>query len=219
MNNDNKTYRSGDQITDHSRNTKSLTPAKLKAQYNSEEFKAKAVASEAAHIKGSPKVAKMKAFWDARDLLSNLDRKAIEQKEIKLARLGFKILIVEAVPALCEIYKDFLEDYGFSNIDVVHDGREALFMCKEKDYDLVLCNYNVPSVDGYRLSRALNMMCHLANFVMISGYDTNQFRNLKKAGIIALPISGTSKVLASICTLASGYYTKQLNQKIEDANA
>ena len=45
----------------------------------------------------------------------------------------------------------YLDLEGYSNIEIAHDGEEAIALLKEKTYDLVLLDVMMPKVDGYQV--------------------------------------------------------------------
>jgi len=63
-----------------------------------------------------------------------------------------KILLLEDDPALSETIKEYLEEEGFE-VEVVHDGQEALDRIYENRYDLLLLDVMVPGIDGFELLR------------------------------------------------------------------
>jgi DNA-binding response OmpR family regulator len=63
-----------------------------------------------------------------------------------------KIALLEDDPSLSETIKEYLEDEGFE-VDVVHNGEEAMDRIYEKSYDLLLLDVMVPGIDGFELLR------------------------------------------------------------------
>jgi sigma-B regulation protein RsbU (phosphoserine phosphatase) len=45
----------------------------------------------------------------------------------------------------------YLDLEGYSNVEIAHDGEEAITLLKEKSYDLVLLDVMMPKVDGYQV--------------------------------------------------------------------
>jgi DNA-binding response OmpR family regulator len=58
-----------------------------------------------------------------------------------------KLLIVEDEPILRETYQLILSTQPYL-CDVASDGKEALELCKEKSYDLILLDLMMPIMDG-----------------------------------------------------------------------
>jgi len=67
--------------------------------------------------------------------------------EIKLA----SILVIDDEPFNIDILLDLLETDGFTNVIGVHDPVEAIQLYKEKDFDLVLLDINMPIFDGFQV--------------------------------------------------------------------
>ena len=63
-----------------------------------------------------------------------------------------KILIVEDETAIAELEKDYLELSGFE-VEVANDGNEGLLKALEEEYDLIILDLMLPSVDGFEICR------------------------------------------------------------------
>ena len=60
----------------------------------------------------------------------------------------YKILIVDDEAKIREVLAEYAEFEGFS-ADQAADGMQAVSMCKQNDYDLVLMDIMMPKLDGY----------------------------------------------------------------------
>ncbi len=67
---------------------------------------------------------------------------------------NIKILIVEDDAELNQTLKDFLELSGFS-AESVFDGERAVDSVYEKNFDLVLLDIRLPSIDGFEVARQI----------------------------------------------------------------
>ena len=65
--------------------------------------------------------------------------------------LNMKVLVVDDFATMRRILKNILKQIGFSNINEVENGKEALKELKSGDYDLVLCDWNMPEMTGIEL--------------------------------------------------------------------
>jgi len=65
-----------------------------------------------------------------------------------------RILIVEDEQAIAELEKDYLELSGFS-VEIAHDGTEGLGKGIEGDFDLIILDVMLPSVDGFEICRKI----------------------------------------------------------------
>lgn len=65
-----------------------------------------------------------------------------------------KILIIEDDEAIADILQDFLTINGFES-RIVHDGAEGLKAALTKDYDLILLDVMLPTIDGIEILRQI----------------------------------------------------------------
>ena len=63
-----------------------------------------------------------------------------------------KILIIEDETAIAELEKDYLELSGFE-VEVANDGNEGLLKALKGEYDLIILDLMLPSVDGFEICR------------------------------------------------------------------
>ncbi|MBU0571422.1 MAG: response regulator [Candidatus Omnitrophica bacterium] len=85
------------------------------------------------------------------------------------------ILLVEDNPDHQELMKkalmEFEKDY---QIDAVSSGKEALRKTREKDYSLILLDYNLPDINGMEVLREINESGKDVPIVMITGAGNEQ---------------------------------------------
>ena len=205
-------------LSDGSRNTKPMSTRKMREYYQSEEFdkhqsEACRQAKETKNFKDGVKMFKdVKAEAE----LHGSSLSAIQQKEVYRSRIGFKILVVDDNDDVRDTIVDFLkEECGFLNIDQADSAAQALRLCTEKQYDLVLSDFNMPEMNGYNLYRQLTDSDYGATFVMVTGYDSNQFNHLKKAGVLCLPKVGAVDLLDNLKKVTVGYYLRTLDKAIK----
>ena len=67
---------------------------------------------------------------------------------------GLRVLVCEDVPINAQIIARFLERKGMA-ADCAADGREGIRMCRERPYDVILMDLNMPVVDGYAATKAI----------------------------------------------------------------
>lgn len=65
--------------------------------------------------------------------------------------LNMKVLVVDDFATMRRILKNILKQIGFTNINEVEDGKAALKELKSDQYDLVLCDWNMPEMTGIEL--------------------------------------------------------------------
>jgi DNA-binding response OmpR family regulator len=65
-----------------------------------------------------------------------------------------RILIVEDEQAIAELEKDYLELSGFT-VEIAHDGTEGLEKGIKGEFDLIILDVMLPSVDGFEICRKI----------------------------------------------------------------
>lgn len=61
---------------------------------------------------------------------------------------GLSILIVDDYKTMLRIIRTLLNQLGFNNIEEATDGGMAIQKCKEKQYDLIISDWNMEPVSG-----------------------------------------------------------------------
>jgi two-component system chemotaxis response regulator CheY len=64
---------------------------------------------------------------------------------------NIKILIVDDFATLRMSLKSVLEQLGYPEMDEAKDGQEAIDKLKEKDYDLIISDIDMPVMNGFEL--------------------------------------------------------------------
>jgi len=72
-----------------------------------------------------------------------------------------KILVVDDLQAVRTLLKDILNQLGFSQLYEAADGQEALDILKKasqekQSFDLIICDWNMPNMNGLELLQARN---------------------------------------------------------------
>ncbi len=65
------------------------------------------------------------------------------------------VLIVEDNKVNQLLLKNMLKKFGFNNLDTAENGRIALNRLREKNYDLILMDIQMPEMDGYEITREI----------------------------------------------------------------
>lgn len=65
-----------------------------------------------------------------------------------------RILVIEDDPAIAEIEQDFLEIEGY-HVTVCNDGLEGANQALSNEFDLILLDLMLPSIDGYEICRRI----------------------------------------------------------------
>lgn len=84
--------------------------------------------------------------------------------------LKMKILIVDDIASMRRIVFDSLSQIGFNNIFEAKNGENALKTLKLNKIDLILCDWNMPNMNGLELLKAVRSDEELKNtpFIMIT---------------------------------------------------
>lgn len=80
-----------------------------------------------------------------------------------------KILVIDDERSIRNTLKDILE-YEKYEVDLAEDGKKALEMVKNAEYDIILCDIKMPGMDGIEVLEQLNSMAPDSPVVMISGH-------------------------------------------------
>src|SRR3977135_3845603 len=65
-----------------------------------------------------------------------------------------RLLVVEDEPKMARLLRAALQDEGHA-VDTVDNGREALWMATECDYDAIVLDVMIPPPDGFYVCRTL----------------------------------------------------------------
>ena len=65
--------------------------------------------------------------------------------------LNMKVLVVDDFATMRRIIKNILKQTGFTNILEAEDGKSALKMLQSDKFDLILCDWNMPEMQGIEL--------------------------------------------------------------------
>lgn len=66
-----------------------------------------------------------------------------------------RLLVADDSRMIRKLIRELLQDLGFVSIDEAPDGAAALTLFREKPYDLVLTDWNMPTLSGIDLLRAI----------------------------------------------------------------
>ena len=64
-----------------------------------------------------------------------------------------KILVVDDFSTMRRIIKNLLRDLGYQNTQEADDGKTALPMLRNGDFDFLITDWNMPGMDGLELLR------------------------------------------------------------------
>ena len=100
--------------------------------------------------------------------------------------LGMPILVVDDYQTMVRIIRNLLKQLGFEDVDDASDGTAALARLKEKQYGLVISDWNMEPMTGYELLRQVRSDDALRTtpFIMVTAESkTENVIAAKKAGV------------------------------------
>lgn len=100
------------------------------------------------------------------------------------------VLVVDDYTTMVRIIRNLLRQIGFHDIDDASDGHSALNRLREKNYGLVICDWNMVSMTGYELLKEMRADPALATvpFIMITAES-------KRENVIAAKQAGASNYI------------------------
>jgi len=96
------------------------------------------------------------------------------------------VLIVDDYKTMIRIIRNLLKQLGFANVDEATDGSSALDMMRQKQYGLVISDWNMEPMTGYELLREVRADDRLSHtpFIMVTAESkTDNVVAAKKAGV------------------------------------
>ncbi len=99
---------------------------------------------------------------------------------------NMKILVVDDFSTMRRIIKNLLRDLGFNNTTEADDGSTALPLLKKGDFDFVITDWNMPSVSGLELLRAIRAeptLAHLPVLMVTAEAKREQIVEAAEAGV------------------------------------
>lgn len=81
------------------------------------------------------------------------------------------ILVVEDEEIIRLMFQQTFESWGFK-VDVAENGKDALEMCHQKKYQIVVTDLNMPVMDGMELLKRLKSKWPNIEVIVITGYAT-----------------------------------------------
>lgn len=100
--------------------------------------------------------------------------------------MNMNILIVDDYKTMLRIIRNLLKQLGFNNVDEATDGSMALQRLRDKDYGLVISDWNMEPMTGIQLLREVRADTKLKAlpFIMITAESkTENVIAAKEAGV------------------------------------
>jgi two-component system, chemotaxis family, chemotaxis protein CheY len=104
--------------------------------------------------------------------------------------LGMPVLVVDDFPTMIRIISNLLRQLGFSNIDSASDGGQAFQLMNEREYGLVISDWNMEPVTGLDLVKAVRSHERLNDtpFIMVTAES-------KPENVIAAKLAGVNSYI------------------------
>ena len=99
---------------------------------------------------------------------------------------SLKILVVDDFATMRRIIRNLLQDLGFSNISEADDGKTALPMLQNGNFDLLITDWNMPGMSGLDLLKAVRADTRLAKLpvlVLTAEAKRDQIVEAAQAGV------------------------------------
>ncbi len=100
--------------------------------------------------------------------------------------MGMQILIVDDYKTMLRIIRNLLKQLGFNNVDEATDGSAALQKLRDKEYHLVISDWNMEPMSGMQLLTEVRADTKLKDlpFIMITAESkTENVIAAKEAGV------------------------------------
>jgi two-component system, chemotaxis family, chemotaxis protein CheY len=96
------------------------------------------------------------------------------------------VLIIDDYQTMLRIVRNLLRRIGFTDVDEARDGREALGKLREKQYGLVISDWNMAPITGFELLQEVRAIPELNRlpFIMVTAEArTQNVIAAKQAGV------------------------------------
>lgn len=87
---------------------------------------------------------------------------------------NLSILLIDDEPFVLDIAESILKNLGYTNIDTANNGHNALgkLITAEEPYELIICDLNMPEMDGVEFMRHACQSDYQGGIVILSGEDS-----------------------------------------------
>ena len=118
--------------------------------------------------------------------------------------LSMPVLVVDDFPTMVRIISKLLRQLGFSNIDAASDGSQAFHLMRQRQYGLVISDWNMAPMTGLQLLQEVRADAKLkaTPFIMITAES-------KVENVVAAKQAGVSNYIVK------PFNAETLREKIE----
>lgn len=92
-----------------------------------------------------------------------------------------KILVAEDISTNRLVVERMLKHLGYEHIEYAEDGQQAIGCCRDKKYDVVLMDMQMPQVDGLEATREILSDAAAYGNPVIIGLTANAFETHKQS--------------------------------------
>lgn len=97
---------------------------------------------------------------------------------------NLSILVVDDFQTMTQLMRYLLLSLGFKNVDEARDGGTALVKMSEKEYGLVISDWNMEPISGLDLLKQLRAQGNPVPFIMVTAENkTESVIEAKQAGV------------------------------------
>ena len=109
---------------------------------------------------------------------------------------NISILVVDDFQTMTQLMRYLLLSLGFKNVDEARDGGTALTKMSEKEYGLIISDWNMEPISGLDLLKQLRAQGNKVPFIMVTAENkTESVIEAKQAGVtnyIVKPYNATT---------------------------
>src|SRR5690554_2331202 len=105
-----------------------------------------------------------------------------KRAEPQVVSSGPKVLVVDDNKFIVSLLRRYLQKLGLSSPLEAHDGAEALDLLDTAPIDLVLCDLNMPGMDGIEFLRHLAARERAPAVALVSGQDRSLLNTAVQLG-------------------------------------
>lgn len=84
--------------------------------------------------------------------------------------MSHKILIIDDEIDICRLLSGFLEKKGY-DCEYTGKARKGLKMIEDNEFDLIICDFRLPDMDGLELIRSIRKLNQSVKVIVITGYS------------------------------------------------
>lgn len=98
----------------------------------------------------------------------------VENSIFPTPKADMRVLVVDDNKINLLVTKKNIEKIGCYKCDVSSNGKEAISMVKEKDYDLILMDINMPYMDGYEVTKHIRIFNPVIPIIALTALNSSE---------------------------------------------